>query len=161
MFLFLQREPSKAGTTIGTLTIDHAPNPFGFTLEDEIREQAGKPVAMWKIAGQTAIPSGHYEILFSWSPRFSRPLPLLVNVEGFSGVRIHPLNTAGETDGCIGVGKAVNPDRTGILLSRVACAELNDRIRSAVARHERVWIQIRNPIPTSRPDGPMRPTPSL
>ena len=43
--------------TIGVLTIDGSDFSC-FTLEDPVREQAGRPVAEWKIAGETAIPAG-------------------------------------------------------------------------------------------------------
>ena len=53
----------------------------------------------------TAIPTGRYQITATYSPHFNRTLPLLNNVPGYSGVRIHPGNTAADTDGCILVGE--------------------------------------------------------
>jgi hypothetical protein len=75
-----------------------------FTLEDKVREVEGKPVAEWKIAGKTAIPKGYYPVTVTMSNRFKRELPLLGNVQGFDGVRIHTGNTSENTEGCLLVG---------------------------------------------------------
>lgn len=63
-----------------------------------------------KEPAHTAIPYGKYEVTLSESPRFGRVLPLLLNVKGYSGVRIHAGNTADDTQGCILVGRK---DRDG------------------------------------------------
>ncbi len=75
-----------------------------FTLEDKVREVEGKPVSEWKVYSKTAIPKGYYKVSVTMSNRFKRELPLLANVEGFEGVRIHTGNTSADTDGCILVG---------------------------------------------------------
>lgn len=80
--------------TIGQLFINE--RYFCNTLEDSVREM--------KIAGETAIPYGRYEVEVSYSPKFKRPLPLLLNVPNFEGIRIHSGNTAKDTAGCILVG---------------------------------------------------------
>lgn len=66
-----------------------------------------------KIAGDTRIPAGTYRVTLEdspaamvgklWSPRHWA-LPLLHNVPGFEGVRIHAGNTDRDTRGCILVG---------------------------------------------------------
>ncbi len=40
-----------------------------------------------KIPGVTAIPRGIYEIAITWSNRFKKPLPLLLNVPAFEGMQ--------------------------------------------------------------------------
>lgn len=72
-----------------------------WTLEDVVREVPGQPVASWKIKGRTAIPRGTYPIRVTRSNRFGVDLPLLLDVPGFEGIRIHGGNTAADTEGCI------------------------------------------------------------
>jgi hypothetical protein len=92
--LRLTRKEFTDRSTIGEL---HVNGVFEcFTLEDTVR-----PV---KIKGETAIPEGRYEVVVNFSERFQRPLPLLLNVPNFEGVRIHPGNTDKDTEGCILVG---------------------------------------------------------
>ena len=72
-----------------------------WTLEDVVREIPGQPVTAWKIKRETAIPRGTYPIRVTRSNRFGVDLPLLIDVPGFDGVRIHGGNTAADTEGCI------------------------------------------------------------
>lgn len=80
---------------------------LGFTVEDVVR-----PAGV-KIPGQTAIPFGSYVVTTTWSPHFKRDLPLLLNVPGFDGIRIHGGNTAADTEGCIVVGRRRDPSGVG------------------------------------------------
>lgn len=74
------------------------------TLEDKVREIEGQPVGQWKIPHVTAIPKGTYQITQTFSPKFGKVMPLLNNVSGYEGVRIHTGNSDVDTDGCILVG---------------------------------------------------------
>lgn len=95
MILELERLQLDPDVTIGSLTVDG--QWLAWTLEDAVRSGP-------KVPGQTAIPAGRYPVLITHSARFRRDLPLLQYVPGFSGVRIHPGNTAADTEGCILVG---------------------------------------------------------
>ena len=46
-----------------------------------------------KIKDNTCIPYGTYNITITYSPRFKRNLPLINNVKGFEGIRVHNGNT--------------------------------------------------------------------
>lgn len=58
-----------------------------------------------KIKAKTAIPCGTYKIEITYSPKYKRLMPLLLNVKGYSGIRIHSGNTSKDTEGCLLVGK--------------------------------------------------------
>lgn len=98
--LKLKRQPSSSKSTTGELFING--EFFCYTLEDVEREE--------KIYGETAIPRGTYKIVLSYSSKFKRVLPMLLDVPDFSGIRIHRGVHAGHTEGCILVGfsKGVN-----------------------------------------------------
>lgn len=111
-----------------------------FTLEDTVREQPGVPVRGWKVQGDTAIPRGSYPVTITYSERFKRDLPLLGNVEGFTGVRIHPGNTSEDTEGCLLVGRTKTDKSVGE--SRAAFAELYKKIEDAINDGDTVTIEI-------------------
>jgi len=144
MTLRLIRERSVQATTLGVLFVDD--RFFAWSLEDRIREIVGQPVAQWKVAGETAIPAGTYPVRISFSPRFKRALPEVLNVEGFSGIRFHPLNRHSETEGCIGVGDRRLDKEMEIRESRPACDRLQDAIEGSLNRGESVWLRIENPL---------------
>jgi hypothetical protein len=128
MDLKVLRKELTAKSTIGELHVD---GEFAcFTLEDAVR-----PV---KIKGVTAIPAGIYEVVVNFSQRFKRPLPLLLNVPNFDGVRIHAGNTDADTEGCLLVGKTKGRDFIGG--SRAAFDALFLRIQRATAK-EKVFIE--------------------
>ena len=53
-----------------------------------------------KIPGLTAIPAGEYEVKLTYSPAFKRVTPEIMNVPGFTGVRLHGGNRPEDTEGC-------------------------------------------------------------
>lgn len=100
MRLSLTRQKSSPNSTIGALYIDG--QFFCFTLEDIVRELG--PNGEGKVDGRTAIPAGEYSIIIDFSKRFNRPMPHILSVPCFEGVRIHSGNTAADTEGCILLG---------------------------------------------------------
>jgi hypothetical protein len=116
--------------TIGLLTVNGLKECF--TLEDKVRAE--------KVYGETAIPAGTYNVVITPSKRFKRDLPLLENVPNFEGVRIHPGNTAADTDGCLLVGTSKGPDV--IFESRKAFDALYNKIKSALDAGEKVTLEI-------------------
>jgi hypothetical protein len=50
------------------------------------------------------IPAGTYEVRLTYSPRFKKQLPLLMNVPGRTGIRIHTGSKPEHSQGCILVG---------------------------------------------------------
>lgn len=135
MNLTLIREPSAHGCTIGRLSVDGVLECY--TCEDVTRP--GQP----KVPGETAIPEGRYRVVITHSNRFQRPLPLLEDVPGFSGIRIHPGNTAANTEGCILPGLGRLDDR--VTQSRLAFEHLYSQIDAAIRGGETVWIEITQP----------------
>ena len=120
MKLTVKRHPSSKESTIGELYVD---GQFQcYTLEDITRE--GK-----KVAGTTAIPKGTYKVLITMSPKYKKLLPLIVDVPGFDGVRIHSGNVSKDTEGCILVGTSMGVDV--INNSRVAFEALFEKLKTA------------------------------
>lgn len=103
MKIVVVRDTFTENSTIGKMLIDGA--FFCYTLEDTIR--------VVKIAGETAIPYGSYKVIVNMSNRFKRLMPLLVDVKGFDGVRVHNGNTKEHTHGCILVGSTKSKDFIG------------------------------------------------
>ena len=96
--------------TIGRLFIDDI--YFCDTLEDKNRDinHNGKfDNKESKVYGETCIPFGEYEVKVTYSPKFKRELPILLDVPNFEGIRIHRGNYIKDTLGCILVGD-INKD---------------------------------------------------
>lgn len=104
------------------------------TLEDVTRRE--------KVQNMTAIPAGIYDVVIAWSNRFERLMPRLLGVPFFSGILIHPGNTAADTDGCILVGRKEVPDAPIPLQeSRLAFDDLFPKIRK-LCEHGKLRMQI-------------------
>lgn len=107
MEILLQRVAKKDKYTTGKLYIND--QYFCDTLEDTDRgltqSMTEQQIKSKKVYGETAIPTGTYRIIISYSNRFKKQMPLLLNVPGFSGIRIHTGNTEKDSLGCILVGK--------------------------------------------------------
>ena len=93
-----------------------------------------------KIKGNTCIPYGTYNITITYSPRFKKNLPLLNNVKGFDGIRIHSGNTPQDTEGCLLPG--FNKVKGQVIDSRVTTDKLIAQIQQALNKGEKVTITI-------------------
>lgn len=133
------RTVKEAGFTIGHMTVKDLSL---WTLEDGVREVPGVPVCEWKQYGQSAIPVGRYQVVVTYSNRFKRELPLLIGVEGFTGIRIHAGNSAEDTEGCLLVGRGLNQAGDRITDSRTALSDLMQVLDDAYDRGEEVWLDI-------------------
>lgn len=128
MNLHLSRFALTPASTIGALSVDGAFECF--LLEDRYR-----PPDEPKVFGETCIPCGTYRVEITNSPRFSElmghpvDLPLLIAVPGFEGVRIHPGNSAADTEGCLLPGRIALPDAVGE--SRAAFEALFAKLKAA------------------------------
>lgn len=130
--------------TIGNMYINGG--YFCNTLEDKVRN-IPKEV---KVFGKTAIPAGKYEIDMnsispkfqnrSWAKKYKGIVPRLKNVPYFSGVLIHPGNTAVDTDGCILVGE--NNIKGKVLNSQKYWFILMDKLIKANNSGEKITIEI-------------------
>lgn len=106
MKLTLKRIALRPTYTIGKLYIDDV--YFCDTIEDTVRDlnKNGKfDNGEKKVHSKTAIPYGIYEIKWTYSPRFKKYTPQLMNVPSFEGIRIHAGNTSADTEGCLILGK--------------------------------------------------------
>lgn len=141
MKLLLKRIAKKPTYTIGKLYIDDV--YFCDTLEDTDRgltqSMQLSQINKIKVYGQTAIPSGEYQITITHSNRFKRFMPLLNNVPGFAGIRIHTGNTANDSEGCILVGR--NKVVGKVLESRATYQKLYQKL-SEVNDKEKIYITI-------------------
>lgn len=124
MLLTLKRESSNDACTFGKLYVNGK-------YECETLEDVERPE---KIKGETAFARGRYKVIVSYSPRFKRMLPLLLNTPDFIGVRIHPGNTRRDTEGCILVGQSRG--KNAIVNSRKAFDALYAKLYAASKREE-------------------------
>ena len=122
MKLTLERVKLGEDYTVGKLSADG--KFICYTLEDKVREEDGISVDKWKVYAKTAIPKGTYSVSITMSNRFKTRLPLLADVPGFTGVRIHTGNSSKDTEGCILVGAGWDGKSGWISSSAVAFAQL-------------------------------------
>lgn len=125
--LKLKREESEDSFTLGAIKIDD--QLFCYTVEDverDLKDLNGdgdfNDKGEGKVYGETAIKKGRYRVIVTWSPKYKRLMPLLVNVEGFEGIRIHSGNKAEDSHGCIIIG--LTRTKNGVGRSRDACRAL-------------------------------------
>lgn len=141
MKLTLKRIALRPTYTIGKLYIDDV--YFCDTIEDTVRDinKNGKfDNGEKKVHSKTAIPYGTYEIKWTYSPRFKKYTPQLMNVPSFEGIRIHAGNTSADTEGCLILGE--NKQVGKVLNSRATINKFYPIIKEACSK-ENVTIEIK------------------
>ena len=134
MKLKLIRTAKKADYTIGHLYADE--QYVCDTMEPTWRNLQREG----KIWGRTAIPEGKYRVFITKSKKMGRWLPLLWQVPGFEGIRIHAGNYPKDTQGCVLVGW--NRHKGTLSNSRTALHMLMQRMTAALDRGELIDIEI-------------------
>lgn len=123
MYIQLIRESFTSKSTEGKLFCNG--EFVCYTLEDKDRflEEGINE----KVYGETAIPRGTYEVVLSMSNRFKKILPEVLEVPGYTGIRIHSGNKPEDTEGCILVGlKNDKVDDDWVGSSKLALKNLMD-----------------------------------
>lgn len=133
------RTPSVAGReryTLGKMYRNGL--KFCETCEDEDRTLETKPND--KVKGKTAIPRGRYKLIASFSHRFKKVLPEVLNVPGFTGVRIHGGNRAEDSEGCILAGRVRTQE--GIANCKDTVGAIISLIEDAEDRGEESYLEV-------------------
>ena len=142
MELQLKRETFTEQSTIGALTINGVFECF--ILEDRDRGLNDtltlEQILKVKVYGKTAIPYGRYEIDWTMSARFKVFMPILLNVKGYAGIRIHKGNTEIDSLGCLLCGTRKKSNM--ITESTLATRNLYTKIESAKKQGQRIYITI-------------------
>lgn len=136
MELKLNRIFLGSSATIGELYVDG--EHIADTLEDRVRPEGEK------IYGKTAIPEGTYEMVLSYSPRFKKILPEILNVPNFTGIRIHCGNSSADSSGCVLVGTWDGEKEDWVSDSKVAFNKLMSLLQKAADNKEKITITINN-----------------
>ena len=128
--------------TIGRLYVDG--RFFCDTLEDTNRDSNKDgdldDTGEVKVYGSTCIPFGTYEVVVTYSNRFKKQLPLLMNVPEFDGIRIHSGNTDADTLGCILLG--INSEKGKVINSRIYADRLTQLLIDEQDMNKRSTIKI-------------------
>jgi predicted porin len=128
----IKRIAYRTNYTIGKLYVNG--NYVCDTLEDKDRglddTLSEDYINKIKVFGKTAIPAGKYNVSITYSPHFKKNLPLVTNVKGFDGIRIHSGNTDKDTLGCILVG--YNNVTGKVINSKEALAKLMSKLSGKI-----------------------------
>ena len=152
MKLLLKRIAKQKTYTIGKLYIDGVYECD--TLEDTDRglsnDMSIDEIKKKKEYGQTAIPTGSYEVTMnvvspkfknrSWAKPYNGKLPRLIAVPGYEGVLIHVGNKSEDTLGCLLVGQ--NKIKGQVVNSTATFHKLMEKLTEANEKNEKIIITI-------------------
>ena len=143
--LKLIRNEFSDSSTIGDLYWNG--EKFCIVLEDKDRGLTDamdlKEIESKKVYGKTCIPYGRYQVIINFSNKFQKPMPLLLNVKGYEGIRIHTGNTELSSLGCLILGMAKQKDR--ILKSQDAFNLFFPKLEEAL-KTSKVFITIEKSV---------------
>lgn len=127
----LERAWRRENYTVGRVFVDG--ERFSESMEDKDRgltqDMSEEEIMRVKVYGETAIPTGTYTVKMTYSPKYNRNMPEVLDVPGFSGIRIHSGNTAKDSLGCILLGR--NTKVGMITESRKTCKEFERLLKAA------------------------------
>lgn len=142
MEIKLHRKYRGTNYCIGKLYINN--EYFSDVLEDPDRglqdTMSIQEIQQLKVKGNTCIPYGTYDITITYSPKFKKRLPLINNVKGFEGIRIHSGNTSKDTEGCLLLG--FNKIKGKVINSKETVDKFITIIQQTLNKGEKVTIQI-------------------
>ena len=142
MKIQLIRKYRKTNYTIGQLFING--QYFSDTLEDTDRGlkdyMSLEEIRRIKVFGNTCIPYGTYKVSITYSPKFKKKLPLINNVKGFEGIRVHSGNTNYDTQGCVLLG--FNKIKGKVINSKDTVDKFINLVQKAIDTGEQVTIHI-------------------
>ena len=85
--------------------------------------------------GQPLIPAGRYRVELTFSPKFQKVTPEVLNVPGRSDIRWHPGNFPKDTLGCVLVGESSTTDA---VLNSVKAFE---RLMTLLKTANEIWVE--------------------
>ena len=127
MDIIINRDIDGSDFTAGRLSIPS----IGWkcdTLEDKVRNI--------KIKNKTAIPAGEYKVIITYSKRFKKNMPILINVPGFESIRIHSGNTIEDTSGCVLVGERAQSN------TLVNSRKIYNELIQILFKEQNIWLKI-------------------
>lgn len=151
MKLKIDRRWPKSGYTIGNFYVSGKKrcNSLEDTDRGLLQSMPVGKINQLKVYGRTAIPKGTYKVILSVSPKFKDRswakkydglVPEILNVKGYSGVRVHPANSASQVEGCVATGDNTKVGR--LTNSTKRYYELMDLLVPAWKKGEDITIEI-------------------
>jgi hypothetical protein len=140
MELTVNRTTKTDNSTIGQFLTDGEfecyclePTDRGLTADMSLAD-----IAAIKVANQTAVPTGRYQVTKYYSPKHGCLVPCMVGIPGFAYVEIHIGNFPQDTDACLLLGTDTGTDE--VLNSRVAIDAFYPKFFAALEVGDECWI---------------------